>query len=220
MFRSELRMSSQKSQELCSALPPGWIRETSRRTNGVSSGRLDVLYVSPAGKKIRNKNDLIKEIGETFDLSGFDYSAGKMGSSLIKSGRSRKPVKKPVTDANLTTNLNSLISPIRQTASIFKQPVTVFKTHETQVKNIKSEKEKPRQLFWEMRLSNITSSNVDDELFEMSLPRRIKELECLQGQTSNSTLLASISTALHLDKKPVLGQVRKIQSLNQLLKLN
>ena len=113
-------MSSQKSREVCSSLPPGWIRETSRRINGVSSGKLDVYYVSPAGKKMRSKNDLIKEIGETFDLSGFDYTAGKMGSSLIKPGRSKKNIKKPVCDPTLTTNLNSLVSPIRQTASIFK----------------------------------------------------------------------------------------------------
>ena len=32
-----------------------------------------------------------------------------------------------------STNLNNLTPPIRQTASIFKQPVTVFKSHETKV---------------------------------------------------------------------------------------
>lgn len=49
----------------------------------------------------------------------------------------------------------SLVPPIRQTASIFKQPVTVHRNHDSKVKhdlkNGKSQ-EKPKQLFWEKRL--------------------------------------------------------------------
>lgn len=48
----------------------------------------------------------------------------------------------------------SLVPPIRQTASIFKQPVTVYKTQESKVKtDLKhGNQEKPKQLFWEKRL--------------------------------------------------------------------
>lgn len=49
----------------------------------------------------------------------------------------------------------SLVPPIRQTASIFKQPVTLYKTQESKVKNdLKhgNSQEKPKQLFWEKRL--------------------------------------------------------------------
>lgn len=49
----------------------------------------------------------------------------------------------------------SLVPPIRQTASIFKQPVTVHRNHESKVKSdLKhgSTQEKPKQLFWEKRL--------------------------------------------------------------------
>lgn len=48
----------------------------------------------------------------------------------------------------------SLVPPIRQTASIFKQPVTVYKTQESKVKtDLKhGSQEKPKQLFWEKRL--------------------------------------------------------------------
>lgn len=44
--------------------------------------------------------------------------------------------------------------PIRQTASIFKQPVTVYKTQDSKVKtDLKhGTQEKPKQLFWEKRL--------------------------------------------------------------------
>lgn len=45
--------------------------------------------------------------------------------------------------------------PIRQTASIFKQPVTVHRNQDSKVKNeLKhgTTQEKPKQLFWEKRL--------------------------------------------------------------------
>lgn len=52
--------------------------------------------------------------------------------------------------------------PIRQTASIFKQPVTVIKTQEGKVKSdLKhGSQEKPKQLFWEKRLEVWRVSNV------------------------------------------------------------
>lgn len=49
----------------------------------------------------------------------------------------------------------SLMPPIRQTASIFKQPVTVIRTqNEGKVKSEykQGNQEKPKQLFWEKRL--------------------------------------------------------------------
>lgn len=49
----------------------------------------------------------------------------------------------------------SLVPPIRQTASIFKQPVTVHRNHDSKVKtDLKhgTSQEKPKQLFWEKRL--------------------------------------------------------------------
>jgi hypothetical protein len=41
----------------------------------------------------------------------------------------------------------------------------------------------------------------------MSLPENIKGLSSVMGRSSTNILLASISTALHLDKAPVIGQV-------------
>ena len=51
----------------------------------------------------------------------------------------------------------SLVAPIRQTASIFKQPVTVYKEHKSKVKSELKHvsKEKPLQLFWTKRLSSL-----------------------------------------------------------------
>lgn len=57
----------------------------------------------------------------------------------------------------------SLVPPIRQTASIFKQPVTVHRNHDSKVKSdLKhgTSQEKPKQLFWEKRLEvKITMDN-------------------------------------------------------------
>ena len=80
--------------------------------------------------------------------------------------------REDVLRANRTQTAN-LVPPIRQTASIFKQPVTVVKVasqcleinliismnlqvHDSKVKNdfkAAAGAEKPRQLFWEKRLN-------------------------------------------------------------------
>lgn len=49
----------------------------------------------------------------------------------------------------------SMVPPIRQTASIFKQPVTIHRNQESKTKpDLKhgSNNERPNQLFWEKRL--------------------------------------------------------------------
>ena len=76
-----------------------------------------------------------------------------------------------------SSSANSLLPPIRQTASIFKQPVTVVKVSEEN--NVKTDpgtktaktKDKPRQLFWEKRLDGISAQNPEDALLGMELPR-------------------------------------------------
>lgn len=51
----------------------------------------------------------------------------------------------------------SLVPPIRQTASIFKQPVTIYKTQEGKVKDIKhGNQEKPKQVgIWCLLLTHV-----------------------------------------------------------------
>ena len=58
----------------------------------------------------------------------------------------------------------NLVAPIRQTASIFKQPVTVYKEHKSKVKaELKHvSREKPLQLFWTKRLSSINTVNMTE----------------------------------------------------------
>jgi len=94
----------------------------------------------------------------------------------------------------------SLVAPIRQTASIFKQPVTVFKEHKSKVKaELKAvSREKPSQLFWTRRLRSRDEDNED-----LKLPVSLK---CVGPGITPLQVLASISTHLHVSKDPALGQ--------------
>ena len=70
--------------------------------------------------------------------------------------------------ANRFSQARSLVPPIKQTASIFKQPVTVVKGHKSKLKNDFKQPgaEKPRQLFWDKRLNGIAAKCSEAENFE------------------------------------------------------
>ena len=190
------------------------MREEVLRTGGLSAGKFDVYYYPPGGKqKCRSKPEMVKVLGDSIDLSNFDYTQGVFISSIIKPrGNKQKQNQPEPVKGGRNSNINSLIPPIRQTASIFKQPVTLVKDAESKVKNdvakqTNNSKEKPRQLFWEKRLDGIAAKSVNDQdILPMNLPESIKSLAVVEDSSTN-TLLASISTALHLGTSPVTGQV-------------
>ena len=113
----------------------GWIREEIPRSSGGISGarKSDVYYISPSGKRIRSKPELLKILGEHYDLATFDYYTGKMNPALASTngkssgskGSKSNGTKTPYDFTRSLRNDASLVPPIRQTASIFKQPVTV-----------------------------------------------------------------------------------------------
>ncbi|XP_024938569.1 methyl-CpG-binding domain protein 2 isoform X2 [Cephus cinctus] len=100
----------------------------------------------------------------------------------------------------------SLVPPIRQTASIFKQPVTIYKTQKDKVKDIKhGNQEKPKQLFWEKRLEGLRACDPDGYEFDgMDLPKTLKPVG---PYITEETLLQSVATALHVSSQPVTGQM-------------
>lgn len=100
----------------------------------------------------------------------------------------------------------SLVPPIRQTASIFKQPVTVYKTQEGRVKTDfkHGTQEKPKQLMWEKRLEGLRACDLDGMEFEaMELPKGLKSVG---PNVSEETIIQSVATALHVSAQPVTGQ--------------
>lgn len=205
---------SEKRRFVCSSLPKGWQREDVPRKGGLSAGKIDVYYYSPTGVKVRSKPELIKLLGDQFDLSMFDFKAGKFSSGLIqKQPKQKKPDPQ---FAPAKRSEASLVPPIRQTASIFKQPVTLFKTHEAKVrsdlKNVAG-KEKPSQLLWEKRFAGISANcRGMDRDAAMTLPDMIQSVGL---GVDGKILLTSISTALHMASEPVYGQTGKLEIIEK-----
>jgi len=197
------------------ALPKGWIREEIPRSSGGISGnrKSDVYYISPSGKRIRSKPELLKILGEHYDLATFDYNTGKMNPALAttngkSSGSSKVKSNGTKTPYDFTRSLRndaSLVPPIRQTASIFKQPVTVYKTAaETKVKIDKNTTtEKPRQLYWEKRLTGLSPSYPDESFEPFELPKNFKPIG---PGVLDDIALASITTSLHMNSGAIVGQ--------------
>jgi len=201
------------------ALPKGWIREeVPRSSGGMSSKKSDVYYISPSGKKLRSKPELLKVLGEHYDLSTFDYHTGKMNSALATTNgkSSGRPANKSNSNGqaaqqkqyDFTKSLRNdanLVPPIRQTASIFKQPVTVHKQSEdNKVKVDKnSTSEKPRQLYWEKRLSGLRPSYPKESFEPFELPQNFKPIG---PGIVDDIALASITTSLHMNSGAITGQ--------------
>ncbi|KAJ4445943.1 hypothetical protein ANN_12629 [Periplaneta americana] len=150
-------MSIEKKKYECSALPKGWQREEVIRKSGLSAGKVDVYYYSPNGKKFRSKPQLARYLGDALDLATFDFRSGKINSLLLRKNKKQRGTQFDY--SNFLTYSNycfsrgvrndaSLVPPIRQTASIFKQPVTVYKTQEGKVKTDfkHGPQEKPKQV--------------------------------------------------------------------------
>uniref|UniRef100_A0A0P5WTF2 Methyl-CpG-binding domain protein n=1 Tax=Daphnia magna TaxID=35525 RepID=A0A0P5WTF2_9CRUS len=175
----------------CNALPKGWTREEVVRKAGFRSSRETCFSYSPNGKKFRSKPQLVRHLGDAVDLTTFDYKTGKINAILLRKNR-----KKAQPDlARGFRNDLSVIPPIRQTASIFKQPVTIVKSQECKVRHeLKhGRQEKPRQLFWEKRLENLKFLNSGSEE-NSRLPPSIKPI----GPNVNSdTALQSLVSSLH-----------------------
>jgi len=186
------------------ALPKGWVREEIIRRTGLSAGKADVVYYSPNGKKFKTKPQLSRYLGDSFDLSGFDFQTGKVNSLLIKN-KNKKP-KAPIDYNRGVRSDSTLLPPIRQTASIFKQPVTIIKTQKSIVKQDfnHGHQEKPKQVFWEKRLEGLKACDADGEEIEsLTLP---KGVEPMGPHLTTDTVLQSVATALHVNGQPITGQ--------------
>ncbi|XP_044943523.1 methyl-CpG-binding domain protein 3 isoform X1 [Mustela putorius furo] len=189
----------------CPALPQGWEREEVPRRSGLSAGHRDVFYYSPSGKKFRSKPQLARYLGGSMDLSTFDFRTGKM--LVGKMNRSRQRVRyDSASQAKGKPDLNTAL-PVRQTASIFKQPVTKITNHPSN--KVKSDPQKaveqPRQLFWEKKLSGLNAFDIAEELVKtMDLP---KGLQGVGPGCTDETLLSAIASALHTSTMPITGQL-------------
>ncbi|XP_055514578.1 methyl-CpG-binding domain protein 3a isoform X4 [Leucoraja erinacea] len=187
----------------CTALPSGWKREEVTRKSGLSAGKSDVYYYSPSGKKFRSKPQLARYLGNSMDLSSFDFRTGKMLISKLNKNRQRLRFD----SANQgKPDLNTSL-PVRQTASIFKQPVTKVTNHPNNKVKMDPQKavEQPRQLFWEKKLTGLNAFDIAEEIIKtMDLP---KGLQGVGPGCTDETLLSAIASALHTSSNPITGQL-------------
>ncbi|XP_051498487.1 methyl-CpG-binding domain protein 2 [Apus apus] len=202
----------------CPALPPGWKKEEVIRKSGLSAGKSDVYYFSPSGKKFRSKPQLARYLGNTVDLSSFDFRTGKMMPSKLQKNKQR------LRNDSLNQNkgkpdLNTTL-PIRQTASIFKQPVTKVTNHPSNKVRSDPQRvtEQPRQLFWEKRLQGLSASDVSEQIIKsMELP---KGLQGVGPGNNDDTLLSAVASALHTSSAPITGQLSAAVEKNPAVWLN
>nr|XP_035146076.1 methyl-CpG-binding domain protein 3 isoform X2 [Callithrix jacchus] len=175
-----------------------WKCEASSQSRGPSS-------CSPSGKKFRSKPQLARYLGGSMDLSTFDFRTGKMLMSRMNKSRQRVRYDSS-NQVKGKPDLNTAL-PVRQTASIFKQPVTKITNHPSN--KVKSDPQKavdqPRQLFWEKKLSGLNAFDIAEELVKtMDLP---KGLQGVGPGCTDETLLSAIASALHTSTMPITGQL-------------
>lgn len=139
-----------KQEPPVQVLPKGWRKEEVVRKNGLASGKIDIVYVSNDGKRFTSKYEMQKFLGEKFDLSLLDWKTGKPSKTAL---RKQKRLKNPAYLSKGVKYDPYLNLPIRQTASIFKQPVTVITNHKNEPSKIDNqtnlkfaEKQKPTQV--------------------------------------------------------------------------
>lgn len=197
-------MSADKSKKDCPDLPSGWCREEVTRKSGLSAGKTDVYYFSPDGKKFRSKPQLSRALGDAVDLSSFDFRNGKALPNAVRKHKRKASVQELPKGFRSDS---SLALPIRQTASIFKQPVTVVRNQSdgtTRIDLKHGPQEQPRQLFWERSLQSLHACDEDEELLKpIDLPSRIQGV---LPEMNAESILQSIVAALHTNVHPVTGQ--------------
>uniref|UniRef100_A0A8C2BUE9 Methyl-CpG binding domain protein 2 n=1 Tax=Cyprinus carpio TaxID=7962 RepID=A0A8C2BUE9_CYPCA len=211
-------MIMERKRTDCPALPPGWKKEEVIRKSGLSAGKSDVYYYSPTGKKFRSKPQLSRYLGNSVDLGCFDFRTGKMMPGKMQKNKHRLRSDQ-LSLSKGKPDLNTAL-PIRQTASIFKQPVTKVVNHPNNKVKTDPQRatEQPRQLFWERRLKGLRSSDVSEEaLRTMDLP---KGLQSMGPDSTDETLLSAIASALHMSSAPITGQTSSAAEKNPSIWLN
>uniref|UniRef100_A0A8B9VUD6 Uncharacterized protein n=1 Tax=Anas zonorhyncha TaxID=75864 RepID=A0A8B9VUD6_9AVES len=110
-------------------------------------------------------------------------------------------------------DLNTTL-PIRQTASIFKQPVTKVTNHPSNKVRSDPQRvtEQPRQLFWEKRLQGLSASDLFFIEFILILG--------VGPGNNDDTLLSAVASALHTSSAPITGQLSAAVEKNPAVWLN
>lgn len=185
----------------------GFLSLTSQNHRQASQTTETMERNSAPVKRILNKPQIARNLGSNLHTNVNPNHAMAGRPFLTKVQRSRH---KHLYDINhhirAKPDLNTTL-PVRQTASIFKQPVTKVTNHPNNKVKTDPQKavEQPKQLFWERKLSGLNAFDIAEELVKtMDLP---KGLQGVGPACSDKTLLSAIASALHTSPAPVTGQL-------------
>ncbi|XP_016975713.1 methyl-CpG-binding domain protein 2 isoform X2 [Drosophila rhopaloa] len=148
------------------------------------------------------------EVRKSGNSSNSNANSNNNSSTTASSNNNNNKVDVFYYSRALRTDV-SLVPPIRQTASIFKQPVTAIRNHSQDPAKVKHDakhgtQEKPKQLFWEKRLERLRACQDNgEELDDISLPKTIRTVG---PNVNEQTVLQSVATALHMLNAGVHGQ--------------
>lgn len=207
-----------------SALPDGWTREEVKRSTGLSSGKIDVCYISPDGQKIKSKAELSQYLGPAIDLTTFDFKTGRINSALLRKPKNRRTGAYDYRSLKMDQSLHP---PMRQHPSIStKTPVTVVRTQPNsttynfhQIKDYHKKHfmgnsteprfdthKKPYQVLWQKRLQGMQARvNESDYVNNFEMPPNIKAF-MRSLASDNHTLVRSVAASLHMNAQTVRGQ--------------
>lgn len=218
---------------LPNVLPKGWKREEVARLKGISAGLVDVVYAPssaatdlPAGKKFKSKLELHRYFGNRYDMALLDYRSGKLSHVNWRKARRMKSLAINNTNyASAAKYDNYLNLPIRQTASIFKQSVTIkTNNHKNEpapahitnppANNKTAEKTKPNQLFWEMRFNNlraVDTRHINEEDANLNHELELRNIPKFKSfSLSNENVLRSVAASWYLNQtKSLVGQEKE-----------
>lgn len=171
---------------------------------------------SPDGKKIRSKPQLEKHLPD-LELGNFDFRSG----TFCRRSKRKQGEK----DQSFGRDLNGGIipAPVRQfTKSFSREQVTYYpsmvlanpkeKKRKHDALNARTEKDRPKQLFWEKRLQGISVCSLDENVLKcFRLPALIKSVG---PGISHKSLIHSLVTNLH-NGASVKGQDRSAIALDK-----
>lgn len=213
-------------------LPKGWKRQEVVRTKGISAGIVDVVYTPnpavtdlPSGKKFKSKLELHRYFGNRYDMALLDYRSGKLSQVNWRKSRRMKSLAMNNTNfASASKYDNYLNLPIRQTASVFKQSVTVkTNNHKNEPApshianppaNKVPDRPKPIQLFWEIRFNNmraVDTRHMEPEDEELSHEFELRNIPKFKSfSLSNENVLRSVAASWYMNQtKALTGQEKE-----------
>ena len=125
--REGLEMEEAKAnceRSACLALGPGWIREVVFRSTCSASGqKYDVYYRGPIGKRVRSKPELVRLVGDSVDLTMFEYCTGTINPNLAQNKKPKNVIgrwasgKSSLVDSSVSADENSMEAPRRLAGS-------------------------------------------------------------------------------------------------------